>query len=143
MVTINYWAIATCTIINMVLGALWYSPLLFGKIWAKLMGLDYNKMKTDPTIQKSTQKGYIVSSICHLIMVIIMAHFIQYTHASGSWSDGLKTGFCCWLGFTLTTMLPNQIFSKTDFSWLVAAINIGYPMVGLSTAGAILAAWQK
>ncbi|CAF3548452.1 unnamed protein product [Rotaria sp. Silwood2] len=75
-------------------------------------------------------------------MAIVMAHFIEYTHASGSWFDGLKIGFCCWLGFTLTTMLPNQVFSKDKFSWLLAAITIGYPMVGLSTAGAILAAWH-
>jgi hypothetical protein len=143
MVTINYWAVATCTLINIVLGALWYSPLLFGTKWAKLMGLDINKMKTDPIIQKNAQKGYILSSICHLIMTYVMAHFVEYTHASGSWLDGLKLGFWCWLGFTLTTMLPNHIFSKTNFSWLLAAINIGYPMVGLSTAGAILAAWQK
>jgi hypothetical protein len=142
MVAINYLAIAVCAIINMILGALWYSPVLFGTIWAKLMGLDLNKMMTDPIIQKKARKGYIISSICHLLMTIIMAHFIQYTHASGSWFDGLKIGFCCWLGFTLTTMLPNHIFSTTNFFWLLAAINIAYPMVGLSTAGAILAAWH-
>ena len=140
MVAINYWAIALCTVVNMILGGLWYSPLLFGTTWVQLMGFDFNKMKTDPTIQKNAQKGYIISSVCHLIMTIMMAHFLQYTHAAGSWFDGLKIGFCCWLGFTLTTMLPNHVFSTKNFSWLLAAINIGYPMVGLSLAGAILAA---
>lgn len=140
MTTINYWAIALCTFINMVLGALWYSPVLFGTIWARLMGLDFNKMQADPVIQKNAQKGYIISTICHLIMTLMMAHFVQYTDVSGSWFDGLKLGFCCWLGFTLTTMLPNHVFSKNNFSWLLTAINIGYPMVGLSLAGTILAA---
>ncbi|CAF0963905.1 unnamed protein product [Adineta steineri] len=142
MVTINYYAVATCTLINMILGAMWYSPLLFGTTWVKLMGLDFKKMQTDPIIQKNAQKGYILSSICHLVMVIIMAHFIEYMHASGSWFEGFKIGFTCWLGFTLTTMLPNHIFAKTNFSWLLAAINIAYPMVGLSLAGTILAAWH-
>ena len=142
MVAINYLAIVISTIINIILGGLWYSPLLFGSIWAKLMGFDLKKMMSDPTIQKSAQKGYIISSICHLIMNIVMAYFVQYTDVSGSWFDGLKLGFCCWLGFTLTTMLPNHIFSKTNFSWLLAAINIGYPMVGLCIAGAINAAWH-
>jgi hypothetical protein len=142
MVAINYLAVAFCTLINMILGGLWYSPFLFGTTWAKLMGLDLNKMQNDPQVQKQAQKGYIVCSFCHLLMVIVMAHFIQYIHVSGSWTDGLKIGFLCWLGFTLTTMLPNHIFSKTNFSWAVTAINIGYPMIGLSTAGAILAAWQ-
>ena len=140
MTTINYWAIALCTVINMVLGALWYSPVLFGSTFVRLMGIDLNKAKTDPVFQKNAQKGYMISTICHLIMTLIMAHFVQYTDVSGSWFDGLKLGFCCWLGFTLTTMLPNHVFSKNNFSWLLAAINLGYPMVGLSTAGAILAA---
>ncbi|CAF1061192.1 unnamed protein product [Rotaria magnacalcarata] len=142
MVTLNYFAIATCTLLNMILGMLWYSPILFGTLWVKLMGFDYKKMKNDPNIQKRAQKGYIISSICHLLMTIMMAHFTEYTHASGSWFDGLKIGFCCWLGFTVTTMLPNQVFSKDNFSWLLTAINLGYPMVGLSMAGTILAAWH-
>jgi hypothetical protein len=143
MVTINYYAVAACTIINMVIGALWYSPILFGTKFVKLMGFDINKMKNDSTIKKNAQIGYVVSSVCHLIAVLILAHFVEYTGASGYWLDGLKLGLACWLGFTLTTMLPNHIFSKNNFSWLLAAINIIYPMVGLSTAGAILAAWQK
>ena len=142
MVGINYLAVATCTLINMVLGGLWYSPILFGTTWTKLMGWDYEKMKSDPNVQKNAKQGYILATLCHLLMTIVMAHFIQYTHASGSWFDGLKVGFICWLGFTLTTMLPNHIFTKNNFSWLLAAINIAYPMVGLSMAGAILAAWQ-
>ncbi|CAF1465713.1 unnamed protein product [Rotaria sordida] len=142
MVTVNYWAIATCTVMNMILGMLWYSPLLFGTTFVKLMKMDYNKMKNDPTVQKTAQRGYMVSTICHLLMAIVMAHFIAYTHTSRSLFDGLKLGFCSWLGFTLTTMLPNHIFSKDGFSLGLAAINIGYPMVGLSTAGAILAAWR-
>src|ERR1700722_9199051 len=114
MVTINYWAVATCTIINIVLGGLWYSPLLFGTTWVKLMDTDFEKMKNNPNFKKNAQKGYIISAICHLIMAIIMAHIIIYTRASGSWFDGLKVGFLCWLGFTLTTMLPNQVFSRIN-----------------------------
>lgn len=142
MTDINYFAIATCAFISMSLGMAWYSPLLFGNIWVKLMGMDYDKMKNDPEVQKRAQKGYMVSTLCHIIMAFVMAHFVQYTHVSGSWFDGLKIGFWCWLGFTLTTMLPNQIFSKDNFSWIVAAINLGYPLVNFSTAGAILAAWK-
>ena len=142
MASINFLAVALCTFMNMVLGGLWYSPFLFGTTWIKLMKLNRSETNTDPTIANNARKGYIFSTVCHLIMSIVMAHFIQYTHASGSWFDGLKVGFICWLGFTLTTMLPNQIFSKNDFSWLLAAINIAYPMVGLSAAGALLAAWQ-
>lgn len=139
---INYLAVGLCSLINMILGGLWYSPVLFGERWAQLMGLDFAKMKNDPTVQKTAQRGYLIASVCHILMALVMAHMIQYTHATSSWTDGLKVGMLCWLGFTLTTMLPNHVFTTSNFSWTLAAINIGYPMVGLSTAGAILAAWR-
>ena len=34
--TINYIAVLVSAVIGMAIGALWYSPLLFGKIWMKL-----------------------------------------------------------------------------------------------------------
>jgi len=142
MLKINYYAVGLCAVINMILGALWHSPLLFGELWARLMNLDLNKMKADKNVQKQAQKGYLIATICHLIKATVLAYIIEYTHAASSWFDGLKLGFIFWLGFTLTTMLPNQFFSRPNFSWLLAIITIAYPMVSLSIDGAILAAWH-
>ena len=39
-ITINYLAVLVCGVLHQVLGALWYSPLLFGRPW--LMWLVYS-----------------------------------------------------------------------------------------------------
>lgn len=131
---------AVCT---MVLGAYWYSPALFGKRWAHLMGFDLQKMYDDPDLQKRAKRGYIIASICHIIKATVLAFFLQHTNATYSWKAGFNIGFLCWLGFSLPSMLPNHLFSKNQFSWTLAAIDIAYPMVSLSMSGAIISSWQS
>ena len=40
MLGINYLAVLVAAVVAFVMGGLWYSPLLFGKAWAKLRGID-------------------------------------------------------------------------------------------------------
>ncbi len=48
MHNLNLWAILVAAISTMVVGFLWYSPLLFAKAWMKEMGYDPNdKAKTE------------------------------------------------------------------------------------------------
>ena len=48
MHSLNWLAILAAAISTMILGFLWYSPLLFGKAWAREMGYDLkDKAKMD------------------------------------------------------------------------------------------------
>jgi Protein of unknown function (DUF1761) len=40
MLGINDWAVLVAAVVAFVMGGLWYSPLLFGKAWVKLRGMD-------------------------------------------------------------------------------------------------------
>jgi len=42
---INYLAVLVATVVNFVLGGLWYSPLLFGKKWMALMNVTEEEIK--------------------------------------------------------------------------------------------------
>ena len=35
---INYWAVLVAAVAYMILGAIWYSPILFGSAWMRLIG---------------------------------------------------------------------------------------------------------
>ena len=39
---INFWAVLVSAIATMVIGFLWYSPILFANPWMRLMGFDPN-----------------------------------------------------------------------------------------------------
>lgn len=132
-VTLNYWAILVSAIVSMVLGALWYSPVLFGKQWMQLMGWKKEEVKKD-----DAHKGYFVAMIGALVLAYVMSHFIDYVQAT-TISAGAQTGFWAWLGFAATTSLSTAIFGGKPMKlW---GINTGYNLVQFILTGAILAVW--
>jgi len=42
---VNYLAVLACTVVAMILGSLWYSPVLFGNAWMKAIGLKKEDFK--------------------------------------------------------------------------------------------------
>ena len=47
---VNYLAVLVAAIVSMVIGGLWYSPLLFGNVWMKLSGI------TQKDVEKAKKK---------------------------------------------------------------------------------------
>lgn len=132
-VTLNYLAIIVSMIISLVLGSLWYSPLLFGKAWIKLMGLRKEDVK-----KEEATKGYVLSAIGALVLAYVMSHFIDYVSAT-TISAGAATGFWAWLGFVATTSISSAAFEGKPLKlW---AINSGYHLGQFLIVGAILAVW--
>lgn len=43
IVTVNYWAILAAAVASFVLGWIWHSPFLFGKMYMKLSNMDKKK----------------------------------------------------------------------------------------------------
>lgn len=131
---INLLTVLVAALINMVIGALWYSPVLFAKPWMKLIG----KKEADMNM-KGAQKYYLITFVGALVMAYILAHFIIYTN-SMNWMKGAQTGFWVWLGFVATTQLPDYLFAGRPLK--LYAINSGYYFVSLLLMGALLAVWR-
>lgn len=130
---LNYLAIFITAALAMVIGALWFSELLFGKLWMVLVG---KKMED---LQKSSNIGYVVAFGGALLSAFVMGHFIKYANAT-TWDAGLRTAVWAWLGFTLTSIVTNYMFAGR--SWKLALIDAGYFLVTFSIMGMILAVWR-
>lgn len=131
-VTINIWAILVAALVNLAIGAIWYSPFLFGKNWQKLARVD------DKQMQHEKGKKYGLMAVGSLVGAYVVAHFIQYAGAVTA-LDGAKTGFWLWLGLVATFTGASYIFEGRRKKLLL--INIGYPLLSLLIIGAILAIW--
>jgi hypothetical protein len=81
-----------------------------------------------------------IAFLTSLVLVYILAHFVQYTKAKTAWRGGIETAFWLWLGFIATTQLATVIFEKRALGLYL--INIGYQLVACALAGVILAVWQ-
>lgn len=138
VVSINYLAILVCAISQMALGMLWYSPLIFGKQWSKLMGYNLKTKGDVKKMQKEAGPAYVMSLVAALVIAFVLSHFVDYTGSTTA-AAGMITAFWCWFGFSTTTMLMNHMFSNKPVKLYL--IDTGYQLVNMVIMGAILAAW--
>ena len=120
----------------MVLGFLWYSPVLFGKPWMKLKGYTETSLKE---AQKKMGGKYALTFVASIVSAFVLDWIInemQITSVSG----GAWIGFLVWIGFVMTTQLGSWIFSENKKE--LYFIDTGYQLVGFILMGAILGMWK-
>lgn len=88
MTELNILGIFAATFIGMALGALWYSPVLFGNAWMKCIN------KTPENLGKPTipMLGSIVASILTAVGLSLLFSFINVTGVSMAISIGAILG---------------------------------------------------
>lgn len=130
---IDFAAIAVGAVIIWILGALWYSPLLFAKPWVAIVG---RQMGEKP---KGVYRGMIGSLIGDFLLCFVLAHIILWSHMEG-WFQGAHIGVLTWLGFFAAVMYPQSIYEGRPLKYFL--INACYWLIGLAAAGALLATWH-
>lgn len=137
-IKINMMAIGVAVVAHFVLGFLWYTPL-FGKAWAREMGMDFNE-KPKPS---EMAKGMIAMLVGNFLMAWVFAHnmaawsFVPGANEGSPAVVAITAGMFTWLGF----FLPNDIGIVTweRKSWKLFFINTGYHLVALILVAMILA----
>lgn len=139
---INFWAVLVAAISSFLMGWLWHSPLLFGKLWGKLMGLDKLSKKQREKMMKRMGSSMLFAFLASLVMAYVLAYMVQACgglfHTSGPMS-GLQTGFWIWLGFMATISLNGVLWEGRKIQLYL--INVGNQLAGILVMGAILAVW--
>ena len=70
---INLLAVLVAAISTMIVGFLWYSPLLFAKPWMREMGYDSDDKAKIQQMQKSAGPAYAGSFVASLISAFVLA----------------------------------------------------------------------
>ena len=132
---VNLLAVVVAALAAWILGALWYSPLLFAKAWVKAHALTDEQLEG---MKKKAGPAYILSFIGFLVMAFVFSHIVHLTHGGGlHW--GALLGFGLWLGFAAPIGLMNMLYTNKRPATFV--IDAGYQLVYLIVMGMILAAW--
>ena len=130
---INYLAVGAAALAAIFIGALWYSPLLFGDRWAKAHGYSEEQLK------ENFGRAFIVSLVCYVVMAFVLALLVSYAGVS-TVPQGAFLGLLVWVGFLATLGLTAHTFSGKP--WSVYLIDAGYQLVYAVAMGIILAAWR-
>ena len=136
-VEVNYLAVLIAAIAAMVVGFLWYSPMLFGKQWMKLKGYTAESMKKE---QKEMGKWYAVSFVLALVTAYVLSHVMTLSMNFFNYSElmtGITTAFWMWLGFVLPVQATGQIFGGKKWNLLV--LDTGYQLASLLVMGVVIA----
>ena len=137
---VNLWSVLAAAVSSMILGFLWYSPLLFAKPWTLAMGYDPNDKAKMEEMRKGAGKLYGITFIASLISAFVLGKIIEITTVN-SVPYGMKIGFAVWLGFVTTVQLTSTLFKKRPIKLYL--IDTGYQLVCYLVMGAILAKWPR
>jgi hypothetical protein len=134
---VNILAVLVAALLTFVLGAFWYSPVLFAKQWMAAQG--YTPEKLEAMKKRGATRAYVVSVLCYVVMAYVVALLASYTNST-TLAQGLWLGFLSWLGFAATIGLTTQMFSEKPIAaWVIDA---GYQLAYLLIMGALLSVWR-
>lgn len=133
---INYLAVGIAAFATVFIGAIWYSPILFHKLWVRVHGYSEDEVEQ---MRKKSGRAFLVSFLCYVVMATVLAIFVSYAGASTA-LQGASLGFLVWIGFLATLGLTAHMFSEKPLSTYF--IDIGYQLVYSVVMGIILTVWQ-
>lgn len=126
---INYVAVIIASIVAMILGILWYGPIL-GKPWKKLNGFTDKKMSEMPLSQKQAILIGFIKTIILFSLFAVIIKSIGYVNIT----DAIITAILVWL---LLAMYALNSFIWEGKNLKLILINVGYDLVAL-LVGAII-----
>ncbi len=158
----NFLAILVAALVPMVLGFIWYGPMLFQKAWMRESGMTEEKMK-------GSNMGVIFG--LSFVLALLLAFFVQFLaiHQTGvvsliggdptaegilpsfqafmddygshfrTFKHGVLHGAVAGIFFVFPIMATNGMFERK--SWKLTFINVGYWTLCLMLMGGIVCAW--
>lgn len=125
----NLWAVLLAAVSSFLLGGLWYSPVLFGRIW-----------NTENGGQEQTGHPAKVFGISFAFSLVAAASFAVWLGVAPALETALKAGALAGFGFVAASFGINYQFAQRSFKlWLIDG---GYHTVQFVLFGLILGLWH-
>jgi hypothetical protein len=132
-VQVNWLAVLLAAASTMVVGTVWYSPKVFGKMWEEMVKLD----------KKQAEKGAAAAITTTLVVSLITAYVLAHVaYLSNSFfhnnflQDSLTTAFWIWLGFVAARFITHDAFEGRRRK--LTALNIAHELVTFVVMGLII-----
>lgn len=125
----NIWAVLVAAVSSFLLGGLWYSPMLFGRIWNRENGG-----------QKPSGHPAKVFGVSLVFSVIAAVAFALWLGPAPALDTAVKSGALAGFGLVATSFGINYQFAQRTFKlWLIDG---GYHTLQFVLFGVILGLWH-
>jgi Protein of unknown function (DUF1761) len=132
MPEINVWAVLAAGLSSMVLGGLWYSPVLFGNAWSVASGVTQEKSKS-ANMARTMSAALILAIIGAAVFAMFLGPRPTPMFATAA---GLSAGLC-WVAGSFGI---NYLFEQRPLRLFL--INGGYHTVQYTLIGLVLGLWH-
>jgi hypothetical protein len=132
--SINWLAVIVGAVIYFILGALWYSPVLFARPWQAAIGWD--ESRPQPQMNPMT---YVVPVLLYLVAGIATALLAAAT-GTDTLTEGITLGLLTGLGFALPMVGVEATFDPNKpkpLAWFL--ITIAYHLIGFVVLAVVVA----
>lgn len=130
MGNINYLAALVAAVSSLLIGGVWFSPILFAGAWQREAGL------TDDQVKRGAGKALGGAFVLALVIALNLAMFLG-PHAGIAWGAG--AGALAGIGWATASLATVYLFERR--SLLLIVIDGGYLAVSYAAMGAIIGAW--
>jgi hypothetical protein len=132
---LNFLPVVVGALFIIILGAVWYSKILFGNKWMEYLGITMNDIEFSNI---SMVKSYVITIISAFVTSYIMSVFIN-SLGIRDFFTGCLVGLLLWLALTLSRELKNLSWNDKPLGLIM--IDSGYDLLYSVLVGGILAVW--
>jgi len=134
---LNWLAVLVAALAYFAIGALWYAPPVFGKMWMAAGGMAIPEAGTRPS-----PAIYLTPLVGSLLSAIALGMLAEATDTE-TLQQGIALGLVVAIGFAVSiTFVTAQFESEKPKPMVWGAVNAGYHVVGNLVAAIIIASWQ-
>lgn len=130
---INWLAVAAAALSSFVIGGLWYSTALFGRVWMRANDLTDADLKDG-----SMAKIFGLSLVFAILMAANLAAFLAEPKTDATW--GATAGFLAGFGWATLGLATVALFERRSLAYVL--VNGGYLTVSLTVMGFIIGVWR-
>jgi hypothetical protein len=131
--THNWFAVIVAALSNFLIGGLWYSPILFGKVWMKENSFSENDLK-----KGNMPKIFGLTFLFSIVMAFNLAMFLNDSNTTMSW--GAIAGFLAGFGWVAMSIFTIGQFERKSTKYML--IHGGYVTISFVVMGLIIGLWR-
>lgn len=132
-IVFHWQAVAMAALVGVIVFAIWYSPLVFHKLWQRLSGL------SDEALAVGFLPALGLAALGSLFSALCLDAAFNFT-GSNSFGMGAMAGLQLALGLVVPAMAAEHVFGRRP--WALLALNVGPVLINAVVMGGLIASMR-
>jgi hypothetical protein len=124
-------AVGAVGVVSFALSTVWYSPLVFGDVWARA---------SDASLETTPGWKFAFAPLREIISAAVVLFLVRRVRAA-DWKSTIAFALVLWLGFYVVQLSGAVIWDQMP--WALGAVHAGDWLMKLLVMTSLLGAWHR